>query len=91
MPKYLIALVGLSLLVLPVASRAQDRGVEAVTGAQSVRPGGTPRGADDRTVGLSPSSQLSRHEDRVIIEDRAPPVIRRTCLEVQRECAELRR
>ena len=91
MPRHLAALVSLSLLLLPVAGQAQDRGVEAVTGSQAARPGGTLRGADDRTVGVSPSSQLSRQEDRVILEDRAPPVVRRTCLEVQRECAEVRR
>jgi hypothetical protein len=92
MPRHLTVLLSLAFLVaLPIVGQAQDRGVEALNGTQSARPGGTARDAADRTVGASPSSQLSRQEDRVIVEDRAPPVIRRTCREVQRECADVRR
>jgi hypothetical protein len=91
MPSHLIALLSMSLVLLPVAGQAQDRGVEALTGTPSVRPDGNHRAAEDRTVGVSPSSQLNRQEDRVIVEDRAAPVIRRTCLEVQRDCADVRR
>ena len=94
MSRNVVVLVTLSfLLTLPIAAHGQDRAAEAVNGTHSVRPTGIPRGADDRTVGMSPSSQLSPHEDRVLVEDRAPAVMRRTCVEEprHRECADLRR
>jgi hypothetical protein len=94
MPRNLVAVATLGLLLaLPVAAGGADRAAEAINGAQPVRPSGNPAGAGDRTVGASPSSQLSRQEDRVIIEDRTPAVVRKTCIEEprQRECAEMRR
>ena len=94
MPRNMVAVITLGLLLaLPMAAGGEDRAVEVLSGTQPIRPSGIPQSADDRTVGLAPASQLSRHEDRVIVEDRTPAVVRKTCIEERtlRECADVRR
>jgi hypothetical protein len=90
------------LVVLPALASAEDAATGAAGGAAV---GGVPGGAVagppgaavgaavGGTVGAASQAGPKHHQDRVIIEDRAPAVIHKTCVEEpgRRDCVETRR
>jgi len=87
------------LVVLPVLASAQDPAAGnasgatagAVTGGAVAGPPGAAAGAAvGGTVGAATQSGPQHHQDRVIIEDRAPAVTHKTCVEEpgRRDCVE---
>jgi uncharacterized protein YcfJ len=103
MRKSLIATTAfVGLVVLPALASAQDpaagaaggAAAGAVTGGAVGGPAGAAVGAAvGGTVGAASQSGPQHHQDRVIIEDRAPAVIHKTCVEEpgRRDCVETRR
>jgi hypothetical protein len=94
------ALVGLVVLSAPApaqdpaAGAAGGAAAGAVTGGAVAGPPGAAVGAAaSGTVGAASQSGPQRHQDRVIIEDRAPAVTHKTCVEEpgRRDCVETRR
>jgi hypothetical protein len=85
------------LVVLPALASAQDPAAGAAgavtAGAVAGSPGAAAGAAAGATVGAASQSGPQRHQDRVIIEDRAPAVTHKTCVEEpgRRDCVETRR
>ena len=90
------------LVVVPALASAQDpaagaaggAAAGAITGGAVGGPAGAAAGAAvGGTVGAASQSGPQRHQDRVIMEDRAPAVTHKTCVEEpgRRDCVETRR
>jgi|SRR5215510_3829835 len=103
MPKLsILAAAVVGLVLLPALASAQDPAARAaggaaagaVTGGAVGGPAGAAAGAAvGSTVGAVSQSGPQHHQDRVIIEDRAPAVTHKTCVEEpgRRDCVETRR
>jgi len=96
----IVAAAFAALLALPVAGRAQDPATDAASGAAAGAVtggaiGGPPGAAVGDAVGgtIGAASQSGpRHPDRLIVEERAPAVLQKTCVEEpgRRDCIETR-
>jgi outer membrane lipoprotein SlyB len=79
----------------PVAGAVGGAAAGAVTGGAIGGPAGAAAGAAvGGTVGAAGAAQEERrHQDRVIIEDRAPSVSEKTCVETpnRKDCVETQR
>ena len=97
----LVAATFAGLVVLPGAVSAQDPAAGAVGGAAAGAvtggviggpPGAAVGAAVGGTVGAASQTPPQR-QDRVIVEERAPSVVHKTCVEEpgRRDCVETRR
>jgi hypothetical protein len=99
MRNLLIAAVAFAgVVVLPAQAPAQDpaagaAGRAAIGGAVAGPPGVALGATVGGTVGTASQAGPQHHQDRVIIEDRAPAVTHKTCVEEpgRRDCVETRR
>jgi hypothetical protein len=102
MRNFLIAAAAFAGVVLSAQAPAQDPAAGAAVGAAAGTgtggavaepPGAAVGAAVGGTVGAASQAGPQHHQDRVIIEDRAPAVTHKTCVEEpgRRDCVETRR